>query len=156
MAEVEHTCPHCGHGVGRLMRVSGEGVSSCASCHKSDWSRRFPFPESDADRAQREAREARREELDAIRFDSLSNDEEPANDGIVDDGGFSPAVRRQQEQEELIQRVRDEESMKWAKGIVIGFLALLVLIVWSRADGNERGHPNDPTCQYAGRSMECW
>ena len=46
--------------------------------------------------------------------------------------------------------------MKWAKGVVIGFLALLVLIVWSRADGNERGHPNDPTCQYAGRSMECW
>ncbi|MFI0139477.1 hypothetical protein [Streptomyces luteogriseus] len=81
--------------------------------------------------------------------------EESANDEI-DDGGFSPAERRQQEQEELIQRVRDEESMKWAKGVVIGFLALLVLIVWSRAGGNERGHPNDPTCQYAGRSTDCW
>ncbi|MEU6336316.1 hypothetical protein ABZ839_18025 [Streptomyces cellulosae] len=156
MAEVEHTCPHCGHGVGRLMRVRGEGVSSCASCHKSDWSRRFPFPESDADRAQREAREARREELEAIRFDSLSNDEEPADDEIVDGSGFTPAERRQQEREELIQRGREEESMKWAKGVVIGFLALLVLIVWSRAGGNERGHSTDPTCQYAGRSLECW
>jgi hypothetical protein len=136
------------------MRVRGEGVSSCASCHKSDWSRRFPFPESDADRTQREAREARREE--AIRFDSLSSDEESASDEIADGGGFAAAERRQQEHEELMQRVRDKESMKWAKGVVIGFLVLLVLIVWSRAGGNERGHPNDPTCQYAGRSMECW
>ncbi|MEV5435159.1 hypothetical protein AB0K80_03870 [Streptomyces sp. NPDC052682] len=156
MAEVEHTCPHCGHGVGRLMRVREEGVSSCGSCHKSDWSRRFPFPESDADRARREAREARREELKAISSDSLSSDAECANDELVEDCGFTPAERLQQEQEELIQRVRDEESMKWAKAVVTGFLALLVLIVWSRASGNERGHLNDPTCQYAGRSMECW
>ncbi|MFH9398957.1 hypothetical protein ACH4JS_04125 [Streptomyces sp. NPDC017638] len=154
MAEVEHTCPHCGHGVGRLMRVRGEGVSSCASCHKSDWSRRFPFPESDADRARREAWEARREVLKAIDFDSLPS-EESANDESAGDSR-PPAEQRQQEQEELIQRVRDEESRKWAKGVVIGFLALLVLIVWSRADGNERGHPNDPTCQYAGRSTDCW
>ncbi|MFG6299855.1 hypothetical protein [Streptomyces rochei] len=156
MAEVKHTCPHCGHGVSRLMRVRGEGVSSCASCHKSDWSRRFPFPESDAERAQREARESRRDELEAICFDSLSSDEESASDESADDGGFTPAERRQQEDEELIQRVRDAESMKWAKGVVIGFLALLVLIVWSRASGSEGGHTNDPACQYTGRSMECW
>ncbi|MBZ3908197.1 hypothetical protein [Streptomyces griseiscabiei] len=156
MAEVKHTCPHCGHGVGRLMRVKGEGVSSCASCHKSDWSRRFPFPEPDAVRAQREAREARREQFEAVHFDSLSSDEESANDEFADDDGFTLAERRQQEHEDLIQRVRDEESMRWAKGVVIGFLALLVLIVWSRASGNERGHPDDPTCQYVGRSMECW
>jgi hypothetical protein len=85
----------------------------------------------------------------------LSSDEESANDEIADDGGFTSAERRQQAHAEATQRVRDEESMKWAKGVVIGFLALLVLIVWSRAGDNERGHPNDPTCQYAGRSMEC-
>lgn len=116
MAEVLHTCPHCGHGVGRLMRVRGEGVSSCASCHKSDWSCRFPFPESDADRARREAREARREELEAIGCDSLSSDEEYANEEIVDGGGFTSAERRQQEHEGLIQRVRDEESVKVGRG----------------------------------------
>ncbi|WP_404949792.1 hypothetical protein HFP69_20685 [Streptomyces sp. ARC12] len=43
-----------------------------------------------------------------------------------------------------------------AKGGVIGFFALLVLIVWSRAAGNERGHSNDLTCRYTGRSTECW
>ncbi|MER6432426.1 hypothetical protein ABT272_32590 [Streptomyces sp900105245] len=156
MAEVEHTCPHCGHNVGRLMRVKGEGVSSCANCHKSDWSRRFPFIESEADRAQREARESRRQELEAIRLSSWSGDEETADDELVDHNGFTPAERHQREQEELIQRVRDEESMKWAKGIVIGFVALLLLIVWSRLGGDERSNPDGPTCQYAGRSLDCW
>ncbi|WP_326753962.1 hypothetical protein OIE73_21075 [Streptomyces hirsutus] len=156
MAEIAHTCPHCGHGIGRLMRVKGEGVSNCANCHKSDWARRFPFPESEADRVQREAREARRQELEAIRLTSSPSDEETDDDELVDHNGFTPTERRQREQEELVQRVRDEESMKWAKGIVIGFVALLLLILWSRAGGDERGNPNEPTCQYAGRSMDCW
>jgi hypothetical protein len=138
------------------MRVKGEGVSSCANCHRSDWSRRFPFPESDADRAQREAREARRQELEAIRLDPSSRDDKTADSEHADHDGFAPAERHQREQEELLQCVRDEESMKWAKGVVIGFLALLVLIMWSRADGNELGNPDNATCQYAGRSTECW
>ncbi|MFF9326724.1 hypothetical protein ACF1AY_18715 [Streptomyces sp. NPDC014776] len=103
--------------------------------------RRFPFPESDVDRARREARQTRRAELDAIGFDSLSSDEEPADDEIADHNGFTPSERREREREELIQRVRDEESMKWAKGVVIGFVALLVLIAWSRANGDDGQSP---------------
>ncbi|WP_405888642.1 hypothetical protein OG762_30220 [Streptomyces sp. NBC_01136] len=157
MAEVEHTCPHCGHAVGRLMRVGNDGVSNCASCHKSDWSRRFPFPESEVDRARREARQSRRTELDAIDFESVSSDEEPAGDEIADHNGFTPSEQREREREELIQRVRDEESMKWAKGVVIGFVALLVLIAWSRANGDDgRSRYEEPTCQFIGRSMDCW
>jgi hypothetical protein len=138
------------------MRVKGEGVSNCAKCHKSDWSRRFLFPESEADRTQREAREARRQELEAIRLSCSSSDEETADSDLVDHDGFTYAERHQREQEELIQRVRDEESTKWAKGVVIGFVALLLLIMWARAGEDERGNPNEPTCQYAGRSMDCW
>ncbi|MEU1784961.1 hypothetical protein ABZ553_03420 [Streptomyces sparsogenes] len=105
---------------------------------------------------QREAREARRQELEAVRLSSSSSDEETDDVELVDNNGFTPAERHQREQEELIQRVRDEESMKWAKGVVIGFVALLLLIIWSRAGGDEGGNPNEPTCQYAGRSMDCW
>jgi len=138
------------------MRVKGEGVSNCINCHKSDWFCRFPFPESEADRTQRESREARRQEFEAIRLNSSSDDEETDDSELVDHDGFTSAERHQREQEELIQRVRDEESMKWAKGVVIGFVALLILIMWARLSGDEGGNPNEPTCQYAGRSVDCW
>ncbi|MGY5531561.1 hypothetical protein [Streptomyces sp. C-3] len=124
---------------------------------QSNWSRRFPFPESDVDRARREARQTRHTELDAIGFDSLSSDEEPADDEIADHNGFTPSERHEREREELIQRVRDEESMKWAQGVLIGFVALLVLIAWSRANGDDgRSHYEEPTCHYTRRSMDCW
>lgn len=89
---------------GRHQRPGNEGVSNNASCHKSDGFRRFPSPESDADRVLRQAREARCEELEATRFSSPPLDEEPADVEIADNNGFTPAERRDREREELIQR----------------------------------------------------
>lgn len=156
--EVEHTCPHCGHGIGRLVRFDGKGVPNCAKCHKSDWSQRFPFPESDAHRARRKAREAHLEQVsrDSLSLSDDPTDDEPADVEAADRTAPTPSERGECEQEELVRRIRDEESAKWAKGVAIGFLALLILLVWTRADRDERRRHDGPTCQYVGRSTQCW
>lgn len=110
MVEVRHICPHCGHGVGRLMRVKNEGVSNCANCHKSDWSRRFPFPGADPARAQQEAQEARRIQLDAIFSRMPSRKEEPADVESPERNAPTAAQHLAPEEEGLVRIAREEAS----------------------------------------------
>jgi hypothetical protein len=109
MVEIRHVCPHCGHGVGRLMRVKNEGVSNCANCHKSDWSRRFPLTGSDPDRARRDAQEARRAQLDAVFSGMLLRKEEPAD--VRSPEGEVPTTARRLDsgEEEPVRTAREEE-----------------------------------------------
>ncbi|MFF7189344.1 hypothetical protein ACFZAR_29720 [Streptomyces sp. NPDC008222] len=154
MAEVQHACPHCGHGVGRLMRVKNEGVSNCAKCHKSDWSRRFPLPGSDPDRAQREAQEALRAQLDAVLSRMLLRKEEPADVKPPERNAPTAVQCRDSEEEELVHRVREEESNeshdeKHTKsnvkkspraygGLVASIMAFIVIV--AVCDGGDRGN----------------
>ncbi len=112
MFEVRHTCPHCGHGVGRLMRVSGEGVSNCARCHKSDWSRRFPFSAPDPQLAKQEAREALRAEMDAQRLDWVPRSEQTIQVKIPERIVPPPPRLPKTERERLVEHVGDRKLTK--------------------------------------------
>ncbi|MEU6777163.1 hypothetical protein [Streptomyces sp. NPDC046759] len=101
------------------MRVNDEGVSNCARCHKSDWSRRFPFPKLDPQQAKREAWEARRAEMNARLSDVLSRNAQSTQDvipkgnaqsikvKIPERAKLSPPRRPKVERERLVAHVRD-------------------------------------------------
>ncbi|MFJ5776237.1 hypothetical protein [Streptomyces sp. NPDC093094] len=92
------------------MRVKNEGVSNCANCHKSDWSRRFPLPESDPDRAQREVQETRRAQMDAVLSRMLQPEKEPAEVKPLEHGAPTAAQRLDPGEAELVRAVREEAS----------------------------------------------
>ncbi|MEU1466330.1 hypothetical protein ABZ467_38175 [Streptomyces sp. NPDC005727] len=100
------------------MRVNDEGVSNCARCHKSDWSRRFAFP-TDPQQATREAREARRTEINARLSELFSRNAQSTQDKAPDGKAQSirvkipehfmlpPPRRPEMERERLVTHVRD-------------------------------------------------
>ncbi len=104
MAEVRHICPHCGHGVGRLMRVKDEGVSNCVKCHKSDWSRRFPYPGPNPGPVQWGT------QLDAILSRGSLRTGEPADVGSSERKAPSTAQRLVSKREEPLQTLRTKGS----------------------------------------------
>jgi hypothetical protein len=42
---------------------------------------------------------------------------DPADDEVAGHNGFTPSERGKRGREELVQRVRDENSMKYAEGV---------------------------------------
>jgi hypothetical protein len=105
------------------MRVNDERVSNCARCHRSDWSRRFPFSESDPHRAH-QAWDARRAELNAPFSDWLSRNAQSTQDKFPERNAQSiqvkiperitppPSRRPKMERERPVERVRDRKPIE--------------------------------------------
>ncbi|MGW1728666.1 hypothetical protein ACWCQK_38040 [Streptomyces sp. NPDC002306] len=89
------------------MRVNDEGVSNCARCHKSDWTRRFPFSESDPRREQQEGREARRADVNAMFADWLSRYEQSTQDESPQRVIPPPPRHPELDREGFVEHLRD-------------------------------------------------
>ncbi|MGJ5754737.1 hypothetical protein [Streptomyces puniciscabiei] len=119
------------------MRVDHEGVSNCARCHRSDWSRRFPFPEPDPHRAQQEARRA---ELNALFSDWLSRNKQSTRDKTPEPITLPPPRRPEMKRERLVEHVPDrkptesntaQDTKNRVRKSLLGYGGLLVgLVAW--------------------------
>ncbi|MGW2893173.1 hypothetical protein ACWDAO_00695 [Streptomyces sp. NPDC001212] len=97
------------------MRVKNEGVSNCANCHKSDWSRRFPFPGVDPGPGRREAlaaqeAQAHRAQLDAALAMLLSRKRESTRAASPELNAATAAQPLPSEGKERVRTVHEKKS----------------------------------------------